>query len=107
MAKLKIVDEAQPDTLYADLDKGLGKELAVVIGNNTQLVRLSNHVIAIRLHGTNVVSVWDDGFVEYTPGIYLTATTLRRINSVAHKFGLRGSRAGGRFVLHWNSGEEY
>ncbi len=107
MAKLKIVDDANADTLYADLDKGLGDHLSLVIGNNTQLTRLSNHVIAIRLHNTNVVIVWDDGFVEYTPGIYLTATTLSRINSVAYKFGLRASRAGGRFVLRWNSGEEY
>lgn len=100
MARLKIVDEAQADTFYSDLAKGLGNRDELVIGHNTKLVRLKCGCIGIRLYSTNVVTVWPDNYVMYQTGGYLTVTTIDRINRVANKFNQVASRAGGKLNIY-------
>ncbi len=57
-------------------DKASGKPL----GNNTRLVRVNETTLAVRLHGTNVVEIHNDGTYTLRSGGWRTATTKDRIN---------------------------
>ena len=100
MAKLKIVDQARAATLYQDLLDGMKGKTEVTVGHNTKLVRTSDFCIALRLYYTDVVRVYHDNSVVYNPDVYLTVTTIERINHIAKKLGYVASRAGGQFTLH-------
>lgn len=56
--------------------EGAGKP----IGNNTRLVRIDANTVAVRLHGTNVVMIHNDGTYTLQAGGWRTVTTKQRIN---------------------------
>jgi hypothetical protein len=51
------------------------------IANNTYLERRQDGVIAVRLHNTDVVTLYSDGRVVLNSGGWRTSTTAQRINS--------------------------
>lgn len=53
------------------------------IANNTWLERRGDHEIAVRLHGTDVVTFHDDGSVTFRTGGWNTSTTRARLNAYA------------------------
>jgi len=58
------------------------------IGNNTVLRDAGPGAIAVRLHGTDVVTVLADGSVTLDSGGYWTSTTKDRINAFARQLGV-------------------
>lgn len=53
------------------------------IANNTWLERRGENAIAVRLHGTDVVTFHDDGSVQFSTGGWNTSTTRARLNAYA------------------------
>lgn len=62
------------------------------IANNTRLVKRGDKAIAVKLHGTDVVTFHDDGRITLSSGGWRTNTTADRIRnySPAHLFSERG-----------------
>jgi hypothetical protein len=61
----------------------LGNRDSRKIGNNTYLERIDANTVGIRLHGTIVVSIHNNGRYTLNGGGYRTRTTKDRINEYA------------------------
>lgn len=75
MAKLK----ATPKN-FEQARKVLGDKGSIRLGNNTYLELNGEHVIAVRLHQTDIVKFYDDGRVTLYAGKWRTVTTKDRLN---------------------------
>ena len=73
------------------------------IANNTYLVEIDAHAIAVRLHATNVVTYHRDGRIILNTGGWRTSTTKTRLNDYSPA---RISQRKGEWFAHFN-GEEH
>lgn len=65
------------DLLNSARKRGNGnKKLA----NNTYLVRIDEHEVAIKLHETNILTFYDNGDIKLNSGTWRTPTTKERMN---------------------------
>ena len=88
---------AQADALLQDRNYARRK-----IGNNTYLLRTSYDVITIRLHATDIITLYDDGRTVVTSGGWQTVTTKARLNKY---LPLSISQRAGAW--YWSTGDEF
>lgn len=74
----------------------LGRRESKKLANNTYLVRVNDDTLAVRLHDTNVVTVYRDGTFMLDSGGWRTVTTKDRINGYSP--ASVGSRSGVWYV---------
>lgn len=82
MAKLKA-------TTYKDLDKMMGENQRMIIGNNTEARRSAPYMITINLHGHHIVTLFSEGTMRFTLAGWGTPTTRDRVNQfLPNKYGV-------------------
>jgi len=65
---------------WKSADKALGDNNSLVIGNNTELIRVSGGDIVVELHGHRIVRYETSGDVRIHSQGYETSTTKDRLN---------------------------
>lgn len=78
--------------LYSELktlfETAKNKNSGKPYGNNTRIYKCLDN-LAIRLHDTDIITVFPGGNIVLNSGGWKTVTTKRRMNSVLNKFGIK------------------
>lgn len=109
-AKLKapITSFADADAFYKANTRRAGD--AAKFGHNTVLVpHYGTHQnldgYSVRLHNTNIVTIYHNGIVELDAGGWRTATTLARMNAVLEPFNIFVAQRAGKWYVSEFTGE--